>query len=225
MPAWPDCNERRGNGDHLMQLTASMISGLESAINRYLRLDPDSCVRMAALTGCCIGIELRGLDVTLFIFPGEQGIRIKQQFDGKADTVLRGTPLGMARLGLGGSTEKTLFSGDVSIDGDVETGQAFKSILDEIDIDWEEQLSRLTGDVIAHQLGNAARHARKILRHGRNTLQKDVSEYLHEELRVLPARIETENFSADVTRINIDTDRLAARIKRLQSSQDNGAGC
>ena len=139
--------------------------------------------------------------------------------------MLRGTPLGMARLGLGGSTEKTLFSGDVTIDGDVETGQAFKSILDEIDIDWEEQLSKLTGDVIAHQLGNAARHARKIFRHSRNTLQKDIDEYLHEELRVLPARIETENFSADVTRINMDTERLAARIKRLQSLPANGAGC
>ena len=208
-----------------MQLPASMIAGLESAINRYLQLDPDSGVRMAALSGCCIGVELRGLDMTLFIFPGEQGIRIKRQFDGEPDTILRGTPLGMARLGLGGSTEKTLFSGDVTIDGDVETGQAFKSILDEIDIDWEEQLSKLTGDVIAHQLGNAARHARKIFRHSRNTLQKDIDEYLHEELRVLPARIETENFSADVTRINMDTERLAARIKRLQSLPANGAGC
>jgi ubiquinone biosynthesis protein UbiJ len=208
-----------------MQLTASMISGLESAINRYLRLDPDTCARMAALSGHCIGIELRGLDMALFVFPGEQGIRIEGQFDGEPDTFLRGTPLGMARLGLGGSTEKTLFSGDVTIDGDVETGQTFKSILDEIDIDWEEQLSKLTGDVIAHQLGNAARQARKILRHGQTTIQKDIGEYLQEELRVLPARIETENFSADVTRINMDTDRLAARIKRLQSLQHNGADC
>lgn len=208
-----------------MQLPTSMIAGLESAINRYLQLDPDSGVRMAALSGCCIGIELRGLDMTLFIFPGKQGIRIERQFDGEPDTILRGTPLGMARLGLGGSTEKTLFSGDVTIDGDVETGQAFKSILDEIDIDWEEQLSKLTGDVVAHQLGNAARQARKIFRHSRNTLQKDIDEYLHEELRVLPARIETENFSADVTRINMDTERLAARIKRLQSLPGNGAGC
>jgi len=206
-----------------MQLTASMISGLESAINRYLRLDPDTCVRMAALTGCCIGIELRGLDMTLFVFPGEHGIRIEGQFEGEPDTILRGTPLGMARLGLGSSTEKTLFSGDVAIDGNVETGQAFKSILDEIDIDWEDQLSKLTGDVIAHQLGNAARHARKILRHGRSTLLKDADEYLHEELRVLPARIETDNFSVEVSRITMDTDRLAARIKRLQSSPDNDA--
>jgi ubiquinone biosynthesis protein UbiJ len=34
---------------------------------------------------------------------------------------------------------------------------------------------------------------------------------------VLPTRIETENFSADVSRLGMDTDRLAARIRRLQT--------
>jgi ubiquinone biosynthesis protein UbiJ len=201
-----------------MQLPAGVISGLESVINRYLRLDPDSAARMATLSGRCIGIELRGLDLKLFIYPGEQGIQLKDHIDAAADTILRGTPLGMARLGLGKNTEKTLFSGAVSIDGDVETGQAFKAILDAMDIDWEEQLSRLTGDVIAHQLANTAKRASKVFGDSRRTLEKDIGEYLQEELRVLPSRIEAENFSAAVTRINIDTDRLAARVKRLQAS-------
>jgi len=203
-----------------MQLPASAIPGLEAVINRYLRLDPDIGARLATLSGSSIGIDLRGLDLTLYIFPDEHGIQLKEQIEGEPDTVLRGTPLGMARLGLGGKTEKTLFSGDVVIEGDVETGQAFKGILDELDIDWEEQLSRLTGDVIAHQLGNTARLGRRAVRHGLATLEKDLGEYLQEELRVLPSRIETENFSADVTRISMDVDRLKARLKRLQCRTD-----
>ena len=203
-----------------MQLPASAIPGLEAVINRYLRLDPDIGARLATLSGRSIGIDLRGLDLTLYIFPDEHGIQLKEQIEGEPDTVLRGTPLGMARLGLGGKTEKTLFSGDVVIEGDVETGQAFKGILDELDIDWEEQLSRLTGDVIAHQLGNTARRGRRAVRHGLAALEKDLGEYLQEELRVLPSRIETENFSADVTRISMDFDRLKARLKRLQCRTD-----
>lgn len=203
-----------------MQLPASAITGLEAVINRYLRLDPDIGPRLAALSGRCIAIELRGLDLTLFIFPDEHGIQLKNHIEGEADTMLRGTPLGMAHLGLGGNTEKTLFSGEVVIEGDVETGQAFKSILDELDIDWEEQLSRLTGDVIAHQLGNTARLGRRVFRHGLATLEKDLGEYLQEELRLLPSRIETENFSTDVTRLNMDIDRIAARLKRLQTRTD-----
>jgi ubiquinone biosynthesis protein UbiJ len=201
-----------------MKLPAGVISGLESAINRYLRLDPDAAARMAQLEGRCIALELRGLEIMLFILPGEQGIRLADRCEGEADTVLRGTPLGMAQLGMGGNTGKTLFSGEVVIEGNVETGQAFKAILDEMDIDWEEQLSKLTGDFMAHQLGNAARHARRFLQHGRKTLEQDISEYLQEEMRVLPSRIETENFSAGVSRIGMDVDRLEARIKRLHGS-------
>ena len=204
-----------------MKLPAPVISGLESAINRYLRLDPDAATRMAQLDGQCIALELRGLDIELFVLPGEQGIRLQDTIEGEADTVLRGTPLGMAQLGLGGNTGKTLFSGDVTIDGNVETGQAFKAVLDEMDIDWEEQLSKLTGDFIAHQLGNAARQAGKILQHGRNTLEQDIGEYLQEELRVLPSRIETLNFSTDVSRISMDVERLQARVKRLQNTRGN----
>jgi ubiquinone biosynthesis protein UbiJ len=203
-----------------MRLAASAVSTLESLVNRYLRLDPGIGARMATLSGKCIGIELRGPDISLFIFPDEHGIQLKDRIEGEPDTILRGTPLGMVRLGFGGNTEKTLFSGDAVIEGDVETGQAFKAILDELDIDWEEQLARLTGDVIAHQVGNTARHGRGLFRHGVATVEKDITEYLQEELRLLPTRIETENFSADVTRLNMDTDRLMARVKRLQTRAD-----
>jgi ubiquinone biosynthesis protein UbiJ len=203
-----------------MQLPASAISGLEALINRYLRLDPAIGPRLATLSGRCIAVELSGLDTTLYVFPDEHGIQLREHVERLPDTVLRGTPLGMVRLGVGGNTEKTLFSRDVLIEGDVETGQAFKAILDELDIDWEEQLSRLTGDVVAHHLGNVARRGRRAIELGIGTLEKDIGEYLQEELRVLPTRIETENFSADVTRISMDVDRLSARLKRLQALAD-----
>ena len=204
-----------------MKLPQSLTQNLEAAINRYLRLDPEIGTRMQALSGRCIGLELRGLDLRLYVFPGRQGIHLLDRIDGEPDTVLRGTPLGMARLGLGGSSEKTLFSGDVEIHGDVETGQLFKSILDEMEIDWEEQLSHFTGDVIAHQLGNMARHSRKMFKQARTTLEQDIGEYLQEELRLLPARIETANFSTDVNMLRMSVDRLEARVRRLQAVLQN----
>ena len=207
-----------------MQIPPSAITGLESAINRYLRLDPESGKRLAGLAGRCINIHLEGLNVDLYIHPDEHGLQLKDSIEGEADTTLQGTPLALARLGLGSNTEKSLFSGDVVISGDVETGQTFKAILDELDIDWEEQLSHLTGDIVAHQLGNLARRGRHALRHGLNTLEQDIGEYLQEELRVLPTRIETENFSNDVTRIGMDVERLEARVKRLQSARGGDSG-
>jgi ubiquinone biosynthesis accessory factor UbiJ len=205
-----------------MTLPAGFTRALESAVNHWIGLDPDNRARMAALENRCIGVEFTWPGLQLFLYPGSDGIRISGRHEGAADTTLHGSPLALARLGLGGDIGKTLFSGDVTISGDVETGQAFKAILDDMDIDWEEHLSRLTGDVFAHQLGNTARRAVRVLHHGRVTLEQDVGEYLREELRVLPARIEVQNFTADVARLRTDTDRLAARIKRLQRP-DNSA--
>lgn len=203
----------------MMKLTTSAASALEIALNHYLDLDPDVCGRLAELEGRLIALQLKGLDLRILLRPGRNGITVLTDSGQDADTVLHGSPLGMARLGLGGNTAGTLFSGAVDISGDVETGQAFKVILDEMEIDWEEQLSRLSGDVVAHQLGNAARKTGSLLAHGRATLMQDLSEYLQEELRVLPARIEVENFIEDVSRLGMAMDRLQARLGRLQAAQ------
>jgi ubiquinone biosynthesis protein UbiJ len=203
----------------MMKLPASAASGLEIALNRYLDLDPAVRGRLADLDGRLIALQLRGLDLRILLRTGRNGITVLTDSGQDADTVLHGSPLGMARLGLGGNTAGTLFSGAVEISGDVETGQAFKAILDEMEIDWEEQLSRLSGDVVAHQLGKVARKTGSLLAHGRTTLMQDLTEYLQEELRVLPARIEVENFIEDVSRLGMAMDRLQARLDRLQAVQ------
>jgi ubiquinone biosynthesis protein UbiJ len=199
-----------------MTLPAGLVRALESAANGWIGLDPDNRARMAALEGRCIGIDITGSGLQLFLYPGEHGLRISATHEGPADTTLHGSPFALARLGLGGNTENALFSGEVSISGNVETGQAFKAILDAMDIDWEEHLSRLTGDAIAHQLGNTARRAGRLLQHGRRSLEQDLGDYLREELRLLPARIEIQNFADEVTRLRTGADRLTARVRRLQ---------
>jgi ubiquinone biosynthesis protein UbiJ len=194
--------------------------GLEAAINRYLGLDPGTGERLAALDGRVIALELLGLDLRLLFRVHGRRIDVVDDPELKPDTVLRGTPLGVARLGLGrGNAAGTLFSGEVEIAGDVETGQAFKGVLDAIDIDWEEQLARFTGDVIAHQAGNAARVAGRWLDRVRLTLEQDLSEYLQEELRVVPTRIEIENLVEAIDRLAMDTERLEARLNRLLAAR------
>jgi ubiquinone biosynthesis protein UbiJ len=204
-----------------MKLPAMLASNLESAFNRYLAMDPDAGARLQPLDGRTIALELRGFDLVVCLRVAAGRVSVLPEPDTEADTTLRGTPLGFARLGLGDDSTAPLFSGDVSITGDVEAGQAFKAMLDELDIDWEEQLAGITGDMVAHQLGNAARSAGNWLRQGRTTLEQDLGEYLQEELRVVPTRIEIENFMADVDRLHMDLERLEARIRRLGTTGDS----
>ena len=56
------------------------------------------------------------------------------------------------------------------------------------------------------------------LQHARLTLEMDLSEYLQEELRLVPTRIEIENLLEDITRLGMDAERLEARLQRLLSA-------
>jgi ubiquinone biosynthesis protein UbiJ len=192
------------------------LAALESAFNQYLALDPSGSARLAELQGRVIALELRGFDLGLFVLPGAGGVRLVGSYEGEPDAALIGTPLAFLRLGARGGAAETLFSGDVEIRGDTELGQHFKTILDGIDIDWEEHLSRLTGDVIAHQLGRGARALRAWTTRSLDSLALDAAEYLEEEGRWLARGAEVQRFVDEVDRLRSDVDRAEARIRRLR---------
>lgn len=197
-------------------LPVLLASGIETTINRVLGLDPETKQKFFQLAGKVIAIELRDLNLRFFILPAQDQIHVQGRFEGSADTTLRGTSIAMARMSLRDSAADSLFAGDVEVIGDVELGEQFRAVLDGLDIDWEEQLSKVTGDIIAHQVGNAVRHVSQWGRKTADILRQDVSEYLHEESRVLPDAHEVETFNKAVDAIRLDVERLEARVNRLQ---------
>ncbi len=202
-----------------MSLPSLVLAGLEVTINRYLSLDAETLARLAGLGGKVIAVELRGLGVTLTMAPHAGGIQLLREYRAAPHTTISGAPWSLARTGYGGD-RGALFAGDVEIRGDVALGQRFEAILRGIDIDWEEQLSRLVGDVAAHQVGNLVRDAAAWGAKGADTLSRDMSEYLQEESRQLPQRDEVEGFLSAVDKLRDDVARLEARVQRLHASID-----
>jgi len=203
-----------------MSTAALFSAALESALDLYLKQDPDALQRCAALQDKVIAVNLTGTDFTLYFLPDTQGVKVLNRFEGEPDTLLRGTPGGFARLALE-SREDALFHGAVEIIGDTDTGQQFQDVLAGVDWDWEEQLSKFTGDMVAHQVGELVRKGQEWLGNSGDTLQQDISEYLQEEARLLPTRIELDEFLDGVDQLRTDTDRLAARVARLLKIQEH----
>lgn len=166
-----------------------------------------------------MALSLTGTGLTLYFMPDAEGVQVLSQYEGNVDTHLTGTPLGFARLALD-RREDALFQGAVKIDGDTAIGQQFQDLLAGTDWDWEEQLSHVTGDVIAHQAGRLVAQVGRLLRDTRETLADDCSEYLQEESRLLPTRIELRYFLDDVDNLRDAAERLQARVERLQRNLD-----
>ena len=137
-------------------------AGLEAALNGYLGLDPVTRERVAALHGRTIGVEVLGLGLTLYFTPDETGaLLVHGRHEGEPDCWLRGTPLDLVRAGDRAKGADQLFSQRVRIEGDSALAQRFGAILADIDVDWEEQLSRVVGDVAAHEVGRLKRVIRQ----------------------------------------------------------------
>jgi ubiquinone biosynthesis accessory factor UbiJ len=199
-----------------MTVSAAAFASLEQLLNQAIRLDPETPSRLAPMHGQIIELQLTGLGLSLFLIPEPQGIQLLSAFDGTPDCTLRGTPLDLARMRGSRKSADQLFSGAVEIAGDTQLAHRFGEFLAGLDIDWEEQLSRLTGDVIAHEVGNMTRGLLGWGTRQARTFEQNLQEYLQEELRLLPSRPEVEPFLADIDRLRDDTERLQARIKRLQ---------
>ncbi len=189
----------------------------EGALNHTLRLDPDTLARVSALSGKVIAFEVSGLNWLYYLRPSAAGIEVLDSITSAPDAVIRGTPWGMLRMALPGQAHEAFSAGAVDITGDAELGRRFKELFDGLDIDWEEQLSRLTGDMIAHEIGRAARAAHAFGKSTLATLGRDFAEYQQEEARNLPAATEVAEFLSAVDTLRDDMARVEARIARLHT--------
>ncbi len=197
-----------------MTTASTLAAAIETALDLYFKQDSSALDRCSKLSGSCIAIALSGTDITLYFLPDHDGMQVLGQYEGDVDTLLTGSPLGFARLGLE-SREDALFQGAVQIEGDTGVGQQFQGIFVGGDWDWEEHLSNYTGDIIAHQAGKLVRGTQRFLKNSGKTFTDNSSEYLQEEAQLLPTRAEISYFLDDVDRLRADVDRISARVERL----------
>jgi ubiquinone biosynthesis protein UbiJ len=190
---------------------------LESIGNRLLRLDPDALQRFQELEGKVICLELVGIDRRLYLSPGETGIKIREVSEQEPDVTLSGSPIAFTQLGLRGLHVTLLREGKLEIKGDVELGQSLQRFVEEVDIDWEELLSRYIGDVAAHQTGNLVRGFNDWGQNAYHTGERNVSEYLQEEAGLLASASSVARYTNAVDELRSAVDRLEQRVQRLQA--------
>ncbi len=204
-----------------MSLVTPFIKPLQIAINRYLDYDPEVPKQLEKMQGKVVALHFQQLDFSLFIVITADGLDIRDVFESEVDTTISGSPWALAVMGLSESSTSSLFSGDVVIQGDTELGSQFQTFLENIEVDWEEPLSTITGDVVANQLGNVVRDLSVWVQETTKTNGLNVSEYFREEQRMLPSRFEVNKFKRSVDELRLSVDRLEAKIQRYVVSQKN----
>lgn len=192
------------------------LQTLTAGLNSYLALDPESPARLRKLQGKLVSIELLPFNFLFQCHFTTQGITIETGKAHLAEVRITGTPLAMAGMMLNKSDRQAFFADDIKMEGDAELGMEVVELFDELQIDWEEPLSQLIGDVPTHYASRLLQGVRGWLKHADESMKMNVTEYLQEEAQWLPAREALQDFFNDIDALRMDVDRAAARIERVK---------
>ncbi|WP_341676761.1 hypothetical protein [Niveibacterium sp. SC-1] len=101
------------------------------------------------------------------------------------------------------------------ISGDAHFAESLGFVLRKLEWDAEEDLARLLGDPLAHRLHSGVLGLFGWLRRTATNGGENLREYLIEEARISPPRVELEDFGRELAQLRDALARLEKRVERL----------
>ena len=200
-----------------------LTSGIEKAFNTLLSFDEDSQLRLQKLKGRSLQVKLTELPWgLLFSFSDQVDIRAviadepEEVAPQKADCLIELNLQTLPKLKDSSQLTLLIQQKKLNLVGDIYVAQSFSTLLKELDIDWEEQLSKYTGDVIAHQTFTSAK---SFFAQAKTQLAAGL-EQTHSKLTAADSVAVCPNemilFSDKVNDLRSDVERLSARLELLE---------
>jgi ubiquinone biosynthesis protein UbiJ len=207
-----------------MPFAQLVTSGIELAMNQLLKLDDDSQQRLKKLSGKSLQVSIKELPwPLLFSFSEQIDVRTvitadieleptSEQVDCLIELNLETLP----KLKDSSQLTQLIQNKQLNLIGDIYVAQTFSALLKDLDVDWEEQLSVYTGDVLAHQTFTSMRTlfdtAKTQIEQGAIELGERLTQ--SDSIAVKPS--EMMGFSRSVSDLRSATERLSAKIALLE---------
>jgi ubiquinone biosynthesis accessory factor UbiJ len=209
-----------------MAATPAWIATVEALLNRGVHASMQATALAGRLAGTAMRLDIEGMaSIRISVVRGRlsligAGSSPDSAAGEPADATIAGSPLALLRLAGGGRaamprTDPARGAG-VVVSGDAEIANSYRELLALARPDFEEELSRLLGDVPARALSQFALKTLGWGRRARRTAGRNIAEYLQEESRDLVNRPELDEFLHGVDTLRETADRVDARIARLE---------
>jgi ubiquinone biosynthesis protein UbiJ len=215
-----------------MPFAQLITSGVELAMNQLLKLDDDSQQRLKKIAGKSLQVTIKELPwPLLFTFSDQIDVRAVITADNNVEATSE--PLDclielnletLPKLRDSSQLTQLIQQKHLNLIGDIYVAQTFSALLKDLDIDWEEQLSGYTGDVVAHQTFTSMRtlfdKAKTQIEQGAIELGEHLTQ--SDSIAIKPS--EMSEFSRGVTHLRSATERLSARIALLEQAKKVDTG-
>jgi len=204
-----------------------LLKLINNTLKKYLDSDPEIAAKLNKFEGQCLLVHLTDIEKEILVTPIHAGIEVSEHIvdeealdasESEITTTIHSNIVSLARMGLGAEYQSMLNSGALKIEGDVEFANQLRSIFMQVDIDWEEIASKYVGDSVAYQVGLFVNKFKNYKKRSVDNFRLDVSEYLQEESRIVPTKVELDRFMSGVDDLDANVQRLEARIQRLMNT-------
>jgi ubiquinone biosynthesis accessory factor UbiJ len=178
-------------------------------VNHLLAQSSWARERLRGFAGKCAAISVFPLQLRLSVTA--EGFVAAASAEQVADVFIALTPPLLVRVLAGDeNTER-----EVTIEGDTAFAQELALLAKYLRWDYEEDLSKVVGDVLAHRVGETVRGLSAWQAEAAQNLAENFRDYWIHERPLLASRLAIERFNRDVDELRDSAERLAKRIELL----------
>jgi len=201
-------------------------------MNQWLKLDDDSQQRLKKLSGKSLQVTIKELPWPLLFSFSEQ-IDVRTVVTPENDSDPSPEPVDclielnletLPKLKDSSQLTQLIQQKQLNLIGDIYVAQTFSALLKDLDVDWEEQLSHYTGDVMAHQTFTTMRALFDTAKSQIEQGAIELGEHLTQSNSIAVKPSEMLEFSRSVNDLRSASERLSARIVLLEQMKEDDTG-
>jgi len=186
------------------------VPAFTGPVNHLLRANSWALERLAPHAGRVACFDNGPISVMMMVAANGEVADAAQ--DAVPDVTIRMTPGLMLRI----LARDAMAWGGVKVEGNAEFAVAIHHVVSNLRWDFEEDLSRVVGDIAAHRMVTTGRKLDQWGRQSADNLARSFSEYWTEEQPLIASKHEVEAFVRDVDVLRDDVARLEKRVEGLE---------
>ncbi|WP_257286076.1 SCP2 domain-containing protein [Endozoicomonas sp. SESOKO1] len=200
-----------------------LLAALERQVNTLLALDPATLKKLSHWFGKVVAFQCTSPQWLCYVHFEHDRIRLAstlgEESECEVDATFTGSSVAFVTL----ATRRNLPFADVpglTVSGDEALIADLQQIHQQMEIDWERPLCQTFGDIAGHMMARGLRFVGDQVQRGQQLVMDNLGEYLQEELRLIPSRVEVEGFAAEVELLAESMERLEGQWQTMQPAKD-----
>ena len=197
-------------------IQTAILSAMEASLNQVLSLDSVARKKLEPLSGKLVRIHCEFPYLVINILTSENTLLLSGNEDLIPDLIIQGKAPALLKFLVKKNTASLKDDG-VIITGEVALLLSMQKILQNLDLDWEYQISKFIGDIPTQAVSDSFALADDFARQSKQNLQQDIDDYLHVESKAFPTGSELKTFYKSIDNLRLRVDRLDSRTSRINS--------